>query len=181
MKSKYYYILSVVIFIVGAAYFSFYVYRNYISLDDYLITINMPGEGVVEIEEPGEYFFYYEDDGSGKTLLNDENTIPGFALRVKGQDGKYIPVSKPPVAKTYSYLHRKGTSIFTIKPETPGTFEVSGNYSSGSEKENFRLRYDTGFSDKRSKTAVTAQGLFLFPIIVSLVLFLYAYSRDKLK
>ena len=180
MKSKHLYILSVVIFILGAAYFSVYVYKNYIALNEYLVTINMPGEGTIEVEAPGEYDFYYENDGKSKTLLDEEDSIPGFALRVKGQDGKYIPVTKPTAAKKYSYLHRTGTSIFRINPEEAGTYEVTGNYTAGDDKANFLLRYDRGFSDKRSKTAVNAQALFLFPIIVSLLLFLYAYSRDKL-
>ena len=48
MKTKHYYLLSVLIFLVGALIFSIYVYRNYSALDEYLVSIDMPGEGIIK-------------------------------------------------------------------------------------------------------------------------------------
>ena len=180
MKTKHYYIFAVLIFIPGAALFSIYVYRNYVSLNDYLVSITMPGDGKIEIEAPGEYDFYYELEGGKDTLLNNENSIPDFALRVKGEDGIYIPVLKSPTTKKYEYMKRTGTSIFKINPSQSGIYEVTGNYTNKNDSKKFTLKFDRGFSKKRSTTVVNAHALFLFPIIVSLIMFLYAYSRSRI-
>lgn len=180
MKTKHYYILSVLIFIVGAVIFSIYVYKNYVALDDYLVSIDMPGKGTIRIEAPGEYDLYYEAEDESSNLLEEDNSIPDFALKVQGEDGKYIPVIKSPTAKVYKYMKRIGTSVFQIKPDKAGVYEVSGNYTNSDRNQRFKLKYDRGFSDKRSVTVVNAQALFLFPIIVSLLLFLYAYSRQRI-
>lgn len=180
MKTKHYYLLSVLIFLAGALVFSIYVYRNYTALNEYLVPIDMPGEGTIKIDAPGEYDFYYEFVEGKKNLLDEDNFIPDFAVKVKGEDGKYIAVNKPLAAKRYEYMKRVGTSIFQINPTEAGIYEVSGNYTNNKNNINFQLKYDRGFSEKRSVTVVNAQALFLFPIIVSLILFLYAYSRDRL-
>ena len=179
MKTKNYYLLSVLIFLGGALVFSIYVYRNYTALGKYLVPIDMPGEGTIKIDAPGEYDFYYELEDGKENLLDEDNSIPDFAIKVKGEDGKYIAVIKSPTTKKYEYMKRVGTSIYRINPTEAGKYEVSGNYTNNSN-ENFQLKYDRGFSEKRSVTVVNAQALFLFPIIVSLILFLYAYSRDRL-
>ncbi len=180
MKTKHYYILSVLIFLLGAVFFSIYVYKNYVALNDYLVSIDMPGKGTIRIETPGEYDFYYEAENEKSSLLEEDNSIADFALKVKGEDGIYIPVIKSPTAKKYKYMKRTGTPIFQIKPPKAGEYEVSGNYTNSDHRQSFKLKYDRGFSDKRSATVVTSQALFLFPIIVSLLIFLYAYSREKL-
>ena len=94
--------------------------------------------------------------------------------------GKYIAVIKSPTAKKYKYMKRDATSVFQINATEAGMYEVSGSYTNINNNKNFQLKYDRGFSRKRSVTVVNAQALFLFPIIVSLILFLYAYSRDRL-
>jgi len=179
MKTKHYYIAAALIFLIGAVFFSIYVYKNYLSLNDYLVSISMPGDGKIEIEAPGEYDFYYELESGKDTLLNEENSIPDFALRVKGENGIYIPVLKSPTTKKYEYMKRTGTSIFQINPSQSGIYEVSGNYTNKNDGNKFTLKFDRGFSKKRSTTVVNAQALFLFPIIVSLIMFVYAYSRGR--
>lgn len=180
MKTKHYYILSVLIFLVGALFFTIYVYKNFSALDDYLVAIDMPGAGTVQVEAPGEYEFYYEIEDADNNLLDEDNSIPGFALKVKGEDGKYIPVIKSPVAKSYKYMKKTGISVFQINPSEAGIYEVEGNFTGTGKNQPFKLKYDRGFSDKRSVTVVNSQALFLFPIIVSLLLFLYAYSRERI-
>ncbi|MEE9193439.1 MAG: hypothetical protein V3U21_02780 [Thermodesulfobacteriota bacterium] len=180
MKTKHYYLSSVLIFLAGALIFSIYVYRNYSELNEYLVSIDMPGEGTIKIDAPGEYDFYYELEDGKEDLLDEDNSIPDFAIKVKGKDGKYIAVIKSPATKKYEYMKRVGTSIFQINPTEAGMYEVSGSYTNINNNKNFQLKYDRGFSRKRSVTVVNAQALFLFPIIVSLILFLYAYSRDRL-
>jgi len=180
MKTKHYYILSAGIFLLGAAVFSIYVYKNYVALNDYLVSIDMPGNGTIEVESPGEYDFYYEPEDRKESLLDEENFIPDFAVKVKGEDGKYIAVIKSPTSKRYKYMKKEGTSVYQINPTESGIYEVSGSYTDKNKNKKFTLKYDRGFSDKRSVTVVNAQALFLFPIIVSLIIFLYAYSRERL-
>jgi len=178
MKTNHYYVISLGIFLLGAAFFSIYVYKNYVALNEYLVPIDMPGEGTIKIDAPGEYDFYYEIENGGENLLDEDNSIPDFAIKIKGEDGRYIAVIKSPTAKKYEYMKRVGVSIYSIKPTEAGMYEVSGNFTNNNKS--FQLKFDRGFSQKRSVTVVNAQALFLFPIIVSLILFLYAYSRDRL-
>lgn len=181
MSTKNIYITAVLIFIAGAAIFSLYVYKNYVSLNELLVELEMPGEGRIMIEAPGDFELFYEYETGRKSLLDEENTIPGFALRVRDQQGNYIPVSKPLAAKKYNYMGKTGISVFQINPGEAGIYTVVGDFVNGDSGQRFSLTFDTGFSEKRSRTIVNAQALFLFPIIVSLILFLYAYSRARLK
>ena len=127
--------------------------------------------------------FYYESESGKESLLDEENSIPGFALKVKGEDGKYIAVLKPTAAKKYKYLKKEGTSVYRINPAEAGVYEVSGSFTDNSKNSNqFLLKYDRGFSDKRSVTVVNAQALFLFPIIVSLLIFFIClFQRQALE
>ena len=88
MKTKHYYLTSVLIFLAGALIFSIYVYRNYSELNEYLVSIDMPGEVTIKIDAPGEYDFYYELEDGKEDLLDENNSIPDFAIKVKGKDGK---------------------------------------------------------------------------------------------
>ncbi len=179
MKAKHYYILSLVIFLSGAVIFSVYVYRNYTALNEYLVSIEMPGTGTIKVDSPGKYDLYYEPGDGEMSMLDEDNSIPDFALKVKGEDGKYIAAIRSPAAKKYKYMKREGTSVYQINPTEAGIYEVTGSYTDKSKNNKFLLKYDRGFSDKRSVTVVNAQALFLFPIIVSLLIFLYAYSRGR--
>ena len=179
MKTKHYYILSVLFFLFGAISFTIYAYSNYTALNDYLVPMDMPGDTTINIETPGDYDFYYELKDHNDVFLDEDNSIPNFAIKVKGEDGKYIAVIKSPATKEYEYFKKIGRSIYRISPKQAGIYKVSGNYTNNSDKK-FQLKFDRGFSDKRSVTVVNSQALFLFPAIASLILFLYAYSRDRL-
>ena len=181
MKNKYYYILSIIIFIAGLIAFGNYVYSRYISLNDLLVQFSIPGKANIDIDTPGMYDIYYEDDLAKNGISFDKiDSGKLLTLNVRNEKGTPMPIQRTGEAKKYNYMGRKGESIYEVNLPRKGVYEFSGVYKGIGEREGIILILDKGFSEKRSKTIVTAQAILLFPIIASLVLFLYAYSKSRL-
>lgn len=181
MKVKYYYLLSIIVFVAGFAIFGSYVYHRYLLLNDLLVQFDMPGEVNISIDKPGMYDIYYEGGLAGSGELFDDNKLEkSFALIVRNEDGVSMPIRRTNKTKKYSYRGRKGESFYEVNLPKAGNYEFLGVVNDIGYSKKFTLILDKGFSKTRSKTVVTAQGTLLFPIIVSLVLFLYAYSRRQI-
>ena len=181
MKTKYYYFLSIIIFIGGLIAFGKYVYSEYSSLNELLVQFNMPGEVSINIEKPGMYDIYSEDDFiKNSELLDSDKPSKPFTLIVNNDEGISMPIQRTEVPKKYSYKGRRGESVYEVNLPRAGKYSFLGVMSKTANKKNFTLILDKGFSDKRSKTVVTAQAILLFPIVASLILFLYAYSKSRL-
>jgi len=181
MKNKHYYLLSVIIFIAGLIAFGNYVYSRYNSLNDLLVQFSIPGKANINIDNPGMYNIYYEGD-----LVNSVKTFDKIdsgkllTLYVRNEEGTSMPFQRTGEAKKYSYMGRKGESVYEVNLPRKGLYEFSGVFKGIGERESITLILDKGFSEKRSKTIVNAQAILLFPIIASLILFLYAYSKSRL-
>ncbi|MGI9554312.1 MAG: hypothetical protein ACR2NC_05245 [Thermodesulfobacteriota bacterium] len=181
MKIKYYYILSIIIFVVGLIAFVNYVYSKYTSLNDLLVKFDMPGVVNLNIDKPGMYDLYFEDGlAQNSKLFDDENTRDSFRLTVKNDEGASMPFQRTEAIKKYNYRGRTGESVYEINLPRAGNYKFSGVINENRENKEFTLILDKGFSDTRSKTVVTAQAILLFPIVASLLLFLYAYSKSRL-
>ena len=181
MKTKYYYYLSIIIFICGLIAFGNYVYREYSSLNELLVQFHMPGEVNIDIEKPGMYDVYYEDGlGKKSEFFDSDNPNKPFTLIVKNDEGISMPIQRTLAAKKYSYRGRRGESVYEVNLPRAGEYSFLGVISKTADRKNFTLILDKGFSDKRSKTIVNAQAILLFPIVASLILFLYAYSKSRL-
>ena len=141
----------------------------------------MPGEVDIKIDKPGMYDIYFEEevtDNSG--LFDNDNSSDRFQLIVMNPEGVSMPIHRTGESKKYSYMGRRGESVYEVNLPREGVYEFSGAFQNKEGNRGITLILDMGFSEKRSNTVVTAQAILLFPIVASLILFLYAYSKSRL-
>ena len=113
-------------------------------------------------------------------FINEKNTEKPFTLTVRKKEGISMPIQRTDESKKYSYMGRRGVSVYEVNLPREGLYKFSGVFNDKVENNGITLILDMGFSEKRSKTVVTAQAILLFPIVASLILFLYAYSKSRL-
>ncbi|MGI9535289.1 MAG: hypothetical protein ACR2NW_10105 [Thermodesulfobacteriota bacterium] len=180
MKIKYYYILSIFILVAGLIAFGNYVYNKYISLNDLLVQFDMPGVVNINIDKPGMFDLYFEDGLEKNSEFFDNTSEKHFILTVKNNEGVSMPLQRTDAPKRYNYRGRTGESVYEVNLPRVGSYEFSGVINDNGRNKDFTLILDKGFSETRSKTVVTAQAILLFPVVASLILFLYAYSKSRL-
>ncbi len=171
MNAKHFYLLSIIIAVAGFAAFAGYVYRGYMSLNDLLVPIYAPGQTIINTEKGDIYQIYYE--GNDKVHYNGYH----LTLTVKDNNGTSMPISKVNEKKQYSYRGRTGKAVYQVNLPKAGNYGFSASVSNGRHSKKLTLIFDKGFSERRSHTVVTAQAILLFPVLLSAVLFLYAYSK----
>ena len=104
-----------------------------------------------------------------------------FVLEVKNENGLQMPIRRMDEPKKYRYRGRSGKAVYEANIPLPGQYIFTGKLKQKGQIEMFNLYFDKGFSQKRSRTVIAAQAILLFPIIASLILFLYAYSKNRVK
>lgn len=176
------YVLSLVILLSGLVVFSIYVYRSYHSLSENLIQVLMPGESVINLKSAGKYTVHHEYISNlGKDVIDSSRLdLLSFFITIKhASTNDLITLEKLETVKSYSYRGRKGRYLYEFNIEIEGEYVLSGYSPNDIRSERFVLTVEKGFSQKRSKTIVAAQALLLFPTITALVLFLYAYAKNR--
>ena len=182
MQTRHLYYLSIIILLSGLTAFSIYVYKKYTSLDDLLIPLQMPGSVEVYVAKPGMYDVYYENASSGDPGPFTKNGDDGpFSFTVSSSAGKEMPVRRVEAIKKYRFRGRSGEAVYEVNIPLADKYILKGAFERTNLKKQFNLYFDMGFSLSRSKTVITAQAILLFPIIASLILFLYAYSKNRVK
>jgi len=176
MKAKHCYLLSIIIAIAGFVAFASYVYKGYLSLNELLVPMYIPGQTIINTERGDIYQLYYEGNlsANGRISYNEY----ALTLTVKDNNGVSMPISKINETKEYSYRGRTGKAVYQVNLPKAGNYEFSASVNNGKYSKKLTLIFDKGFSERRSQTVVTSQAIFLFPLLLSIVLFLYAYSKQ---
>jgi len=175
MKVKHCYLLSIIIFIAGFIAFGIYLYRGYLSLNKLLVPIYAPGKTVINTDRGDIYEVYYEG------ILPDGGnyyTVYPFTLTVRDDSGVSMPIRQVQERKKYNYRGRTGKAVYQVNLSRASDYEFSSSINNQSFNKRLTLIFDKGFSEKRSQIIITAQAVLFFPILTSLVLFLYAYSKQ---
>lgn len=174
MKTEHYYLLSIVIALTGLMAFGIYLYRSYLSLNDLLVPVHSPGKTVINADRGDMYEVYYE--GSPPGSGSNHAALP-FTLTVRDYKGVFMPVQRVKEPKKYSYRGRTGRAVYQVNLPGASSYEFLSSVNNEIFNKGPALFFDRGFSEKRAKIILTAQGILLFPVLTSLVLFLYAYSK----
>lgn len=175
MNAKHCYLLSIIIPIAGFVAFASYAYRGYLSLNELLVPMHIPGQTIINTERGDIYQIYYEGNLSADSRVH-YNGYP-VTLTVKDNNGVSMPVSRINETKEYSYRGRTGKAVYQVNLPKEDNYEFSASVNNGKYSKKLTLIFDKGFSERRSQTVVTAQAILFFPILLSIVLFLYAYSK----
>ncbi|NLX23190.1 MAG: hypothetical protein GXY55_16180 [Phycisphaerae bacterium] len=92
--------------------------------------IVVPGEGVVQVDEPVTLTIYHEYSGwvDGQTYSNPKN-LPTLKVAVTGPDGQPVPVQAGGANETYTMGAREGVALSRFDASQTGEYRVAGSLS----------------------------------------------------
>ncbi|PYG89032.1 hypothetical protein LY28_00852 [Ruminiclostridium sufflavum DSM 19573] len=147
------------------------------SVDRINNKVVVPGAGVVELKEPGDYSIYFEHRSvlDGRTYNTDN--INGLVCKLKNAEtGEYINLENPTINSRYSVNGREGRSLFQFSIEKAGKYELDARYESG-EGEEAVLAIGKGFGMSLLKTMLTGFGTLIITIGGAIVIFVVTLKK----
>ncbi|MGH7885656.1 MAG: hypothetical protein ACRENO_08190 [Thermodesulfobacteriota bacterium] len=181
LKKNSIYTLAVLIFIAGLISFFFTVKHSFKGLGSTLQKFEVPGEIDFKISKDGTYSIYHEyiTKFNGIKVNNTDLDINSINLKLtKLRDDKQVDLSKPESIKKYSYLGRKGVKLFQFENKGINEYKLSSYLKDIQKPINYSLTLENGFELKRLIGIVVSQAVLLFPILISLFLFIRTYIKN---
>jgi hypothetical protein len=132
------YVLAIIIFLVGIVASGILVgvfVFGLLGLGDDLERVVVPGAERVELSETGTYtvFYEYESTVDGQQFSTGQS-VPPLAIEVhRVDDGAEINVGPSRGSTTYDVGNYAGRSIASFSVDEPGTYEISAEYTDGSD------------------------------------------------
>lgn len=172
------YLLSIGVFLVGLLGFTIFTFQSYSRLGGKLVELNLPGENIILFEKPGQYSLYRESDSYGTQAGENGRDLDSFLITVKEvMNKRLITLEVPEAVERYSYKGKRGEKIYEFSIPIGGKYKIETKFGSPTKERKISLILDKGFSRMRSENIVKAQAILLFPIVLSLVLFIYGYLK----
>ena len=172
------YLLSIVVFLLGLIVFTIFTFQSYEKLGEKLVELSVPGKNIILFEKPGEYSLYQESDTYRTEADENGRRLDSFLITVKDvENKKLVTLEVPDAAERYTYKGRKGEKIYKFSIISEGEYNIETKFGNLDSKTKVSLVLDKGFSKTRSENIVMAQAILLFPIVLSLILFIYGYLK----
>lgn len=143
------YVIAAIVFVLGiigaAALVAVFVF-GLLGLGDDLERVVVPGADEVELTETGGYTIYYEYRSHVEGIDYDtEQRTPNLSINVtRVEDGKDVQVNPSLMSTSYTLTNHAGRSIRTFDVEEPGRYQISAEYTDGSDSPPFVLAVGQG-------------------------------------
>lgn len=184
MRKQNLYIISLLVLISGIVFSVLYILNGYNNLGNTLETMRFPGTNQVQIASSGNYTLYHEYKTyvNGTYLNNEDIKIGDYEIDIINENTKDSPgIIRLDGAKNYSYKGRSGETVYEFEADETGTYLISFEPASpavDADRE-FIVSLDRGFHTQRVKIITGAQFLAIVPAIIALIIFTYAYTKDR--
>jgi len=128
--SRWYYVLSAVIFVGGWVLFIVFLFKSLTGMEANLQQVVAPGETEITLRSPGNYTISYEYHSvvGGKIYSTDENISGLECVLVSKAKGSRITLSPSRMNSTYEFGGRSGRSIFDFTIDQPGGYTLTSAY-----------------------------------------------------
>ncbi len=177
------YLLSFVIFFVGVVVAIILVVlsiRHFNNLTHSFTRVVAPGTATVQLTKTGTYtiFYEYQSQVDGQTYSTAE-TPPSLTVSIKSaQTGNPVEVRSSGSSSSYSIGSHAGVSVMSFNIDTPGAYEVTTAYSSGTPGPEVVLAIGHGFAKDLVggiATILGSIGVFCGTSIIAIVLTLVVF------
>ncbi len=145
-----------------------------------LMQVVVPGSADLDLEEPGEYTIFYENQTyfNGKFYSTGEQ-ISGLQIQVSEiATGSYLTIYSAPGSFTYDLGSRNGRAITSFKVERPGTYRVNAFYSGGSGPD-VVLAVGKGVAEGIFSRVLMSIAALFGSIAVAAIIVFMTYTRRK--
>ncbi|MFZ2377290.1 MAG: hypothetical protein WAV83_08775 [Methanothrix sp.] len=125
--------LALAIVIAGFGTFAWYLSSGISGSLAGLTQMAAPGEVELDLDEPGEYIIFYENESyfDGRFYRTAEQ-IPGLEIAVvEKASGRRLRTYPPAGSLAYSLGGRSGRAIMAFKADEAGIYAINASYPSG--------------------------------------------------
>jgi hypothetical protein len=178
--SIWYYGLAILIIIVGFIAFAGFIFTSVSDMGESLNQLEVPGSADLDLEEPGEYTVFYENQTyfNGKYYSTGEQ-IPSLQIQVSEiATGSYLTTYPPPGSFAYDFGSRSGRAIASFKVDRPGTYRINASYSEGPGPD-VVLAVGKGIVEGIFSSILTSLAVLLGSIAVAAIISFVTYTRRK--
>jgi hypothetical protein len=177
--SRWYYCLSVLVFLVGCVLFAWFLFKNLNGLIDNLTRVIIPGKTEITLSEPGTYTIFYEYESVvGNKVYSTAEALSGLECEIVSKTkGSQIPISRSSKDLEYSFGGRKGIAILEFIIEKQGAYEFAGWYPEGQPR--IVLAMGRGFMDKLVGTIVVGMAIFLASAVIGVAVALRIFFKRQ--
>lgn len=175
------YIISVLIFITGLVLFFYSVKSNFTGLGSTLQKFEFPGEVEFTLNKDGMFSIYHEymSTVNGEKIDNSGLNINSINVSLfKLPDNTQIDLKNPDSYKKYSYLGRDGVKMFQFENKGVNEYRLVSSLKDIKTPDVYVLSLEKGFEITRHKGILISQAMLLFPILISLFIFIKTYLRN---
>jgi hypothetical protein len=172
MPSRRGYVIAAVIAAVGLVFGLGGLARGISDLSaevDAFDRVDVPGQGAIRFETPGNYTLYYESAVA--------NVVPPFRAVLEGPDGEPVELTAYEGSFDYTVGGHNGTAVATFRIETPGTYDLHamGSVPAGSGQ----LAVGKGLGGHLARTLVPGLILFVAMVAAAVLAIVTAVRRRR--
>jgi hypothetical protein len=175
---KGWYVLSIIMLLVGIAAFTYMLVINISNLNKSSRSVTIPGKADLLLDKAGKYTIFYEKNH----LMKDEFEVPAIKCSLVNKSNNELIELKPSLNSNYSINNRKGKSILKFSIKTPGIYKLSALYESGKDSPKANVTIVRGFMSKLLISILGGIVVLGGSIVISVILFVVTYNkRSKVK
>lgn len=178
---KWWYVISVLIFIIGISAFVLWLVKGISGITNGSQQFVVPGKSEIFLSEPGKYeiFYEYRSVVNGKVYLTEEN-LSGLQCTLKDRaTDQFVPMGNPSINSNYSLGGRAGISVLEFTVKKAGIYDLSAQYSSGKEGQEVVLAIGKGIGGKISGVIIVGIAIFLLTIALSIIVFVVTFLMRR--
>ncbi|HUP00608.1 MAG TPA: hypothetical protein VM737_03685 [Gemmatimonadota bacterium] len=160
MPGRKWYLIAVVVFILGGILAAAFAFLQLRGLGDEMPQIVVPGSAELVLEEPGAYTIFHEAESFVDGRYYSAADVSGLSVEVlSAETGQAVPLEPSGANTTYSLGGRSGRSVLGFEIEAPGAYRFTGSYDDGRSEPQTVLAVGHGFGRKLVLTIVGTIGI----------------------
>jgi hypothetical protein len=179
--SRWFYVLAVLVVVIGFAIFGLLLFKNLSGITDSLIQVVVPGKIDITFSEAGKYTIFHEYQSVVGNKVYKTEEISGLQCALTSQEtGAEIALSSPSGSSTYTLGGRAGRSLWVFSIDKPGNYQISAWYPEAQEGQEVVLAIGSGFTGKIVGTVFSSLAILFGSIAIAVVITVVtAIKREK--
>jgi len=182
MRSKLWFVVAGAIALAGFAAAGFYLMPRLGGLDSAMKRAVVPGSVVLELDQPGDYTIYHEQNSVVDGQYYASPAIGGLRVNVVAEATGAALALRSSTNTSYAMGNRKGVSMFAFSVEQAGRYRLTAGFADGRGEPKVVLAVEHGmfariFSLIGGTLAFVFGGLGIAGAIVAVTI----WQREKAK
>jgi hypothetical protein len=163
VPSRGYYVLAVVVFLLGAGLLAFTIRKGLKGIGDKLQPVAAPGKSDLMLAAPGGYTIFYESVSVSEDsdYSTGENVPEIECALISKSTGAPVKLSPSASNITFQFGKRSGKSVLNFQINRPGVYELNWRYPDGRYRPESVLAVGHGVEENIVRTVVEGIAIML--------------------